>query len=233
MELIAIQQGSQEFRPDEYDNLPLWSTGLVASVLATNPLTLFHYGIGNAVAGDTATQPEPADLMDTNLTDDSGQMTVDEGMKVLSTGLEVFAVGDAPAADIDAGMRADRPFPSGPDLKRLHRDLLIAFYMGTRSYQYMVPLANVATGWDVIPTTAGGRLQDAPAVIRGQDGFLIGFQGWQKMDSHLLHQPYYNIAADQTFGVDIIAPNLGQVTGLTRQHELRCYLFGLRRRPIR
>jgi len=232
MELVAVQISAQEFDANELTDRPIWSTCRVAETLATNPLSLFQYGMGDDMPGDVSATPVPTDLCDTNLTRNDGEMTVDEGMKLLSTAIEVFATGDAPGALVDQGFRANRTFPSGPDVKRLQRDLLLIFWLATRTAQYSVPFGNVPTGWDVIPTMAGGRLYDAPAAIRGNDGVLVGQQGYPDIRSHLLHQPYYNIAPDEKYGVDFWAPASGTVSGLTRSHDLKVVFLGLRRVPI-
>lgn len=226
MQIVQLQFDGESFDPNEQTDIPLWSAGEFTATLIT-PLVLFSYVETDPVPGSPTQRP--ATLLDTNMMV-GGQMNNDEGMKIHSIGIEFFGVGGAPAAAVDEGYEADRPWISGLNLQRIFCDMMGTLKIASNVAQIRLPISQFPLGWDVVVANGGARRQDGPAAVRGIDTYVLGHNGISEIRGQMVYQPIFEVAPTETVSFEVEAPN-GSVENLSRRCMSRVFFFGRRRRP--
>lgn len=220
-------------RPVEWSSTPYWSTVEVDDG-PVETLAAYSYGIGGDVPGSVG--PRKATKRDTNLKGDGGVIQEQNELLLYTIQAEVTMTTDlAGSADYFANeeFQPDFPFVSGPNMKRLQRDVMLELRIASTKAYIEQPLGffSAALGQD-ISTGATDRTNTAAGT-----GYIVGQNGSpQTYDNRQFATPHH-VAAGEAFAINLKFP-FGEVRNLNfgdddnARARVRIYAGGYRRRPV-
>lgn len=206
---------------------PLYSTVEIGAA-AFPVLTAFSYGEGGTVPGSVG--PRSSTLIDTNLKGAGSQLPENEQILIHTIGVSIFKLGAA--ASVARFPDADNPHVPLDDMLRLQRDIVMRLRIASVKDFTHSCISYWPGGMGVASTYSGGRSAVSGAAANGE---VVANNGSPSVDGQRRLASPLAIAGGEAFGIEF-RPGPGQVNNLNlaaaARYRLRCYIDGVRRRPV-
>ncbi|MBK8246018.1 MAG: hypothetical protein IPK85_01235 [Gemmatimonadetes bacterium] len=217
-------------RPVDWSSTPYWST---VEINDGNIETLkaFGYGIGGDVPGSPG--PRKSTKLDTNLKGDGGVIQEQNELLLHTIQIECMQTVTDPALLFSsAEFQPDAPFVSGPNMKRLQRDVMVELRIANTKSYCEQPLGFFPAGAGVNPVLGAATRNTGPGVP-----FIIGQNGGGSVYNNRQFATPHHIGAGEAFAINLKFPwgqvrNLNLGTDPNARVRVRIYAAGYRARPV-